>query len=249
MTSPAVILVRPREEGNIGAAARAMANMGLERLVLVEPAPRLGGIARGFGVGGWEILERAERAATFDEAVAPFSRLVGTASRRQRPLHRHRVITARQLPEVLVGDPPGAETALIFGPEDNGLSRRELEVCHPVVTVPCAPDQPTLNLAQAVLLIAYELFAARQTSGSSPAEESPTGDARAKAGELHALHGQVAELLRDIGYDQEPIRAGLLRDLRQVLARAEPSAREVRILRRLCNRTLSARATRRAATR
>ena len=91
MSPPAVILVRPREEGNVGAAARAMANMGLERLILVEPAPPLGGVARGFGVGGWEILENAERAASFDDAVSPFGRLVGTASLRARTLPGRRI--------------------------------------------------------------------------------------------------------------------------------------------------------------
>ena len=238
MTSPTVILVRPREEGNVGAVARAMANMGLDRLILVEPAPRLGGTARGFGVGGWEILDRAARVPSFEAAVAPFDRLVATASRRQRPLRRHRVVTPRGLPQILAADPAGTATALIFGPEDNGLQRSELEICHPVVTVPCAAQQPTLNLAQAVLVVAYELFVGRDGAESRLPGASPGGrEDLASAGELHALRAQVSGLLRAVGFDQEPIRTGLLRDLRQMLARAEPSGREVRILRRLCNRT------------
>lgn len=246
MTSPAIILVRPREEGNVGAVARAMANMGLGRLILVEPAPVLGGVARGFGLGGWEILDGAIRVPTFMEAVAPFGRLVATASRRQRPLHRHRILIPRQLPEALASDPQGTETALVFGPEDSGLKREELEICNPVVTIPCAPDQPTLNLAQAVLVLAYELFVAGQSIAGQSIDTAleptatPEKEPLATPAEIRALEVQIDALLPSLGFDQDPIRAGLLRDLLRLLRRSDPSTREVRILRRLCNRTAGA---------
>ena len=237
MIPPAVILVRPREEGNVGAVARAMANMGLERLILVAPAPALGGVARGFGVGGWEILERAERAESFDAAVAPFGRLVATASRRQRPLRRCRVVAPRQLPEILAADPAETRTALVFGPEDNGLTRREIDLCDPVVAVPCAPEHPTLNLAQAVLILAYELRLASAVADEE--EEDPSGRAPlASVAEIEALQEHLSEILLAVGFDHPPIHAGLLRDLRRLVVRAAPSSREVRILRRLCNRTI-----------
>ena len=243
MNPPAVILVRPREEGNVGAAARAMANMGLERLILVEPAPELGGTARGFGVGGWSVLDGAARAPSLSAAVAPFHRVVGTASRRQRNLRRQRVVTPRRLPGILAADPPGTAAALVFGPEDNGLTRKELELCHPVVAVPCSREHPTLNLAQAVLVLAYELFVAT-TDGETGPRPTPRPaaerEALASAGELRALRRQAANLLLAIGLDDPPIRAGLLRDLRRLLSRAEPSVREIRVLRRLVNRAANA---------
>ncbi len=235
MTSPAVILVRPREEGNVGAAARAMANMGLERLILVEPAPRLGGVAQGFGVGGWEILERARRAASFDDAVAPFGRLIGTASLRARRLPGQCVIPPRRLPEVLAADPAGTETALVFGPEDNGLPRHEIERCEPVVAVPCVPEHPTLNLAQAVLILAYELRGSASAPRLSPAEPGDRPpEPLATAAEVRALERQLDGVLLAIGFDHGPIRARLLRDLRRMTVRAAPGSREIRILRRLC---------------
>ena len=239
---PAVILVRPREEGNVGAVARAMANMGLERLILVEPAPSLGGIARGFGVGGWEILDRVERAASFRAAAATFGRLVATASRRERPLRRSRVVTPRRLPEILAADPAGTRAALVFGSEDNGLKRNEIDLCDPVVTVPCEPGHPTLNLAQAVLILAYELRGAGSHAGDG-AKEAEHGTDRAplaSVAELDALESRLSEILLAVGYDHEPIHAGLLRDLRRLTVRAMPSSREVRILRRLCNRASAA---------
>ena len=216
-----------------------MANMGLERLILVEPAPRLGGVARGFGVGGWEILERAERAASFAAAVAPFGRLVATASRRQRPLSRCRVVAPRRLPEVLAADPAGTRTALVFGPEDNGLTRREIELCDPVVAVPCAPEHPTLNLAQAVLILAYELRLASAGTGAG-AEDANSRAPLASVAEIEALHEHLSEILLAVGFDHPPIHAGLLRDLRRLVVRAAPSSREIRILRRLCNRAIRA---------
>ncbi len=238
MIPPAVILVRPREEGNVGAVARAMANMGLERLILVEPAAALGRTARGFGVGGWEILDRCRRAVSFQAAAAPFGRLIGTSSRRQRPLRRCRIVAPRRLPEILAADPAGTRAALVFGPEDNGLKRSEIELCNPVVTVPCEATHPTLNLAQAVLILAYELRTWNATDGDG-AEEDDAGRAPlATTAEIEALEQPLSEILLQLGFDHEPIHAGLLRDLRRMLIRGAPSSREVRILRRLCNRAV-----------
>lgn len=236
---PAVILVRPQEEGNIGAAARAMANMGLRRLILVEPAPTLGGTARGFGVGGWPVLDACQRCASFEEAIHPFRRLVGTASVRSRSFKHAPPIAPRQLPAVLAGDAPGTETALIFGCESSGLRNDELERCHPVVTVPCALQQPTLNLAQAVLLVAYELHLARlevtgaKTVGAASKE-------LATVAEVDGMMESVADTLRRMGYDQDVIHRGMVRELRHVASRAELSGREARLVRRLLNRARAA---------
>jgi len=161
----AVVLVRPREEGNVGAAARAMANMGLRRLILVEPAADLGPTARAFAVGAREVLDECLRVGSLREALAPFSRVVGTTSTRDRR-QAVALIGPRELPECLASDPPGTPVALVFGPEVGGLTNQELALANLVVTIPCAPRQPTLNLAQAVLILAYELYQpARDSSG------------------------------------------------------------------------------------
>ncbi len=231
--APAIILVNPREEGNIGAVARAMANMGLDRLILVEPAPAIGGVARGFGVGGWEILDRCSRQATFAEAVAPFRRLVGTTSARERPLRRARLLTARELPDLLAADPADTETALVFGPEDSGLTRRQIEACHQVVAIPTARRHPTLNLSQSVLLLAYELHLASSDGGAivDRRREMP-----AAAAEVESFLGQTSRTLEVLGYDQEKIRGRWIDEIRRLLSRAEATSREVRVFRRLINR-------------
>lgn len=238
-TVPAVILVRPREEGNLGAACRAMANMGLSELRLVEPAVTAGEVARAFAVGAREVLDGARRFASLAEAAAPFRRVVGTTSARDRALAVP-VVTPRELGERLPGGGADLPTALVFGPEVGGLTNDELALCHLVVTVPCAPAQPTLNLAQAVLIASYELFLAR---GAEPliragagARVEPPADAAAVSG----FFAHLTALLEEVGFARDTTFAGVTRDLRQLAGRARPTEREVTILRGILRRIQNA---------
>ncbi len=235
-TRPAVVLVRPREEGNVGAAARAMANMGLGRLLLVEPAAALGNVARAFAVGARHVLDAAERHPSLPAALAPFRRVVATTSTRDRSLSIP-LLHPRELPAFLAQDPPDTPTALVFGPEVGGLTNDELALASTAVHVPCAPEQPTLNLAQAVLLLAYELHFHRLEK--SPDAAAPAGAAPeppATAADLDGLFGQAAAILDLAGFARDDTYPGVLRDLRQLAARAAPTEREVKILRGICRR-------------
>lgn len=229
---PAVVLVRPREEGNVGSAARAMANMGLSRLILVEPAAQIDNTARMFAVGAGFILDRIHRAPDLSSALAPFERVVATTSTRDRVFDRP-PLSPRELPARLAEDPPGLATALVFGPEVGGLTNDELALAHHLVTIPCSPVQPTLNLSQAVLLLSYELFAAR---GSGAAEVVLDGEPAATAGEVDGLFSHLGSLLGEIGFARDDSFDGVLRDLRQMAGRALLDRREVRILRGICRR-------------
>jgi tRNA/rRNA methyltransferase len=230
----AVVLVRPREEGNVGAAARAMANMGLARLILVEPAAPLGPTARAFAVGARQVLDGCSRVESLREALAPFPRVVGTTSTRDRrqavPL-----IGPRELPERLAADPPGTPVALVFGPEVGGLTNEELARANLVVSIPCAPVQPTLNLAQAVLVLAYELYQAR-LGEPRPAVAGTAAEVPATSADVDGLFDQAAAVLRRIGFDRDSTFPGVLRDLRAAAARARLSERETAILRGICRR-------------
>ena len=242
--APAVVLVRPREEGNVGSAARAMANMGLERLILVEPAPPLGELAARFAVGAGHVLAAAVRAPSVEAALAPFARVVGTTSARDRRLAVP-LLAPRELPAFLAADPAGTSTALLFGPEVGGLTNGELSLAAAVVNIPCSAVQPTLNLAQAVLVVAYELFVAGGSGGGSPAAGAAGAAAAAReplasAGELAGLFGHAGEVLARAGFERDASFPGVLADLRQLAARAALSQREVRILRGICRRLLGA---------
>jgi TrmH family RNA methyltransferase len=236
-SAPAVVLVRPREEGNVGSAARAMANMGLSRLILVEPAAILGSTATAFAVGARHVLEGSERAPSLAAALAPFRRVIGTTSARDRRLGVP-LLAPRELPAFLAQDLPGTPTALVFGPEVGGLTNDELAFASAVVTVPCAPVQPTLNLAQAVLILAYELYVGGGQPGAAAADASVEPAASSEA--LDGMLAHAAEALAAVGFARDDSWAGVLRDLRALAARAVPTEREVRVLRGICRRVLGA---------
>jgi TrmH family RNA methyltransferase len=208
-----------------------MANMGLERLILVEPAAEIGGVARAFAVGARGVLDGAVRSPGLREALAPFRLVVGTTSTRDRRLGVP-ALTPRELPAWLARYPPETPSALVFGSEVGGLTNDELALAGAVVTIPCSPDQPTLNLAQSVLLLAYELFlAGGETPAPAAGEEPP-----ASAAELDGLLDHAARVLARIGFARDDSYQGVLRDLRRLAARAAPSSRDVRILRGVCRR-------------
>ena len=222
--------MRPQEEGNIGAVARAMANMGLDELILVAPQCEIGRTATAFAVHAQSILDGRRTTADFAQAIAPFQRLVATSSSRGRTLGRP-ALAPRELPALLAADPPGTHTALVFGGERSGLSTDELARCEPLVTIPAAARQPTLNLSQAVLILAYELWAVR-----APRAEQTAAPPAAPAGEVEGLFGQLEPLLREIGFARDDTFDSALRDLRRLAARAAPSSREVTVLRGICRR-------------
>jgi TrmH family RNA methyltransferase len=234
--APAVVLVRPQEEGNVGAVARAMANFGLGRLILVEPAAPLRATARAFAVHAGAILDRAERVPDLRSALAGFGRVVATTAARDRPWPS-RLVAPRELARRLAADPPATATALVFGPEPSGLTNEELALASLLVRVPAAPEQPTLNLAQAVLVLAYELYLAR---AGEPAEAAPGEPERATGEDLAGFFDHLAALLRRVRFARDATIAGVERDLRQLLARAAPTRREVSILRGILRRVARA---------
>jgi len=225
-----VVLVRPQEEGNIGAAARAMANMGLDRLILVEPAAAIGSFGRAMAVRAGEILERAERVDSLRRALEPFQRVIGTTSTRDRALTIPLLAPRDLAPHITAGPP--LRTALVFGPEVSGLSRDELALCNLLVRIPSALPQPTLNLAQAVLILAYELYLVQPaTPPDSESIEPP-----APAAEIEGLFAHMEPLLAEVGFARDDTFTGVLRDLRQLAARAAPTSRDIQILRGICRR-------------
>jgi TrmH family RNA methyltransferase len=228
---PAVVLVGPREEGNIGGAARAMANMGLTDLVLVHPEAEIGRIAKAFAVGAGHILEEARHADSLAEALEPYEQVVGTTSARARDLPMP-PLTPSELPAALQTADRGTSTAVVFGPEVSGLDNDQLARCGLLVRVPCAPVQPTLNLAQAVLVVTYELHMTRIKHADTMADRPRPATSK----ELEGFFGQLVPLLSAIGFQRDDTFDSVVRDLRQLAARAGATSREVTILRGICRR-------------
>ena len=223
---PAVVLVRPQHEGNVGAVARAMANMGLTELHLVEPATELGDGAFAMAMHAHPILHGAQRHATLADALGKFHYIVATASLRDR-LWPHPVVPPRELAQHLESHASGARVALVFGAEVSGLTSEEISRASVLVSIPAAPANPTLNLAQAVLLVAYELRLA-----SLPFPERAPGPV-AEVGEMETALAELQAGLVGIGYLNAQNPDAILAELRVVLARVAPSPREVALLRGL----------------
>lgn len=228
---PAVVLVGTQEDGNIGAAARAMANMGLSEMILVAPRQKIGKQARAFAVSAGEILDNAAMVDDLATALAPFQRVVGTTSARGRSLGTV-PIAARELAGFLAADPAGTRTALVFGPEASGLTAEDLAHCSPWVHVPTSLDLPTLNLAQAVLLVAYELFL-----GRPEATLEVNAEPLASQGSIEGLFGQLPPILRQVGFARDGSFLTVMRDLRSLAGRAGLNEREVAIFRGICRRS------------
>jgi tRNA (cytidine32/uridine32-2'-O)-methyltransferase len=154
------ILVRPHYPENVGAAARAIKTMGITRLALVKPG-RLAvpehEMALKMAVKAWDVLESVSRHETLADAVHGVTHVFGTTSRRGVS----GIVSPRQVAALSVAAARRAESvAFVFGNEKTGLAAEDLALCSELIRIPMAADQPSINLAQAVQLVAYELFVA-----------------------------------------------------------------------------------------
>jgi tRNA/rRNA methyltransferase len=222
----AIVLVEPREPGNIGATARAMANMGLTRLVLVRPPEHRVPDAFRMALAAKPILESAVVADDLAQALAGFGFVAGT-TRRSGAGRRGRV-TPRQFAAEVPSAAVANDIAILFGREDSGLTNDELHYCQRLVTIPSSAGFCSLNLSQSVLAIAYEIFLVDDASVS----RAPGALARrAETAELEGLFAHMEQVLSDIGYLDPTNPAHMMRVFRRLLARAGPDAREVKALR------------------
>ncbi len=219
-----VVLVEPREPRNVGAAARAMKNFGLSELVVVNPERPLDESAYRLATrGAADVLDGARITASLDEALRDTVYVVATSAR-ARDSYAGEVYTPRQgAPRLLQMNEKGP-TAVLFGRENFGLSNREMDRAHAVWRIPTG-GYSSLNLAQAVLLVGYEVFLA----ASSPQEAARPKPAPAQ--ELERFFADLESYLREIRYTDDERMAGAMRSLRRMSHRALLSVNEVRRLR------------------
>lgn len=225
-----VILVRPLRPGNIGAAARAMKNLGAGRLVLIAPCNHLAPEACQLAYGAQTLLARATVAATLAEAVAPYRFVVGTTIRSHRGYGPAELISAARRP--LLARLRRGRIALVFGSEQNGLTNEEIALCHRLIRLPMAAPAPSYNLAQAVLLTLYELFSAAQHP--LPETARPT----APSHEWERMYAEWSGLLTTIGFLKGPQGFRTMTDLRRIFNRACLNEREIRVIRGILRQTL-----------
>jgi tRNA/rRNA methyltransferase len=218
-----IVLLRPRNPENLGAVARAMKNFGLTDWAIAELGTHDFATARRVAVHAGDVLDRPRLVRTLDEAVADCGWVVGTSSRRVRG--KRRLSPAEVAREALARAPEG-RTAIVFGDERSGLTNEEVHRCHDLSAIPTDEAQPSVNLAQAVLLYAYELRRAVLEAGAQPATPAPA--AGATDAELGELEEALRTALRASGFLAGPERHAV-RDLVAPLRRARLTRREVRL--------------------
>jgi len=223
--APAIVLVRPQLGENIGKSARAMLNFGLTDLRLVDPRDGWPNPSAGPAASGADIvLERAKVFPTAKEAVADCS-LIYASTVRRRDLVMP-VVSPAEMASAVAGST--GSSAILFGPERSGLETEEVAIADAIVTVPINPDFPSLNLAQAVILLAYEW--SKTAVLSTPTEKAL--EEAAPRGELDGLIGQLEEELAKKGYFHPPSRTEATRNtLRTIFTKTRWSSREVKAVR------------------
>lgn len=232
-----VVLVRPRNPLNIGAAARAMSNFGFKDLVAVEPYGPVWRETRS-AVGGEEIIRSARAAASLVEAIDDVSLVVGTTSGQRRTLDRE-LMSLRDLPAWIKEHAPPArrkQAAILFGSEKTGLSNENLSFCHLLIHIPTRPRCPSMNLGQAVAICCYELarggFDASSASNGEGAGAGGTARVSPPASiqSLEHFFERAARVLEDVGYLKPKSRAATLVRLRRALIERRLSNHDVKIL-------------------
>lgn len=228
-----IVLLRPRHPGNIGAVARVMKNMGLARLVLVDPGEWRTPEALAMAWNSREILRKAEIFPTLHDAVRNTAFLLGTSSREGRRIP----MTPRDGVPELLRRAGRNEVSILFGPEDKGLSNEELSICHSHIVIPASPRYPSLNLAQAVAIVAYEIFIAQSNSTRSSGYQKgrpglPSGKrSLASVADIEGFFSHLRSILLKIGFLDPRRGSDFMGDIRDIFQRSLLNKRDVRILR------------------
>jgi len=220
--SISIILVRPKFPENIGSVARAMKNMGLSRLVVVNGCSPLQMNAYKLASGAEDILERAEEVSTLEEAIYGVGCVAGMTSRQGKG--RNPLLTPEALVERLFSLSQKNFIGLAFGPEKDGLTNEELSLCQLYVRIPSADSFPSLNLAQTVMVVCYELSKATGTIPRHPPQV-------AQADQLEKMFEHMRKTLMTIGFLDPKHPEKMMRTLRNLFGKSQMDDREVRIMR------------------
>jgi TrmH family RNA methyltransferase len=226
------VLSHTTHPGNIGAAARAMKTMGLQHLRLINPRQFPSAEATQRASRADDILARAKVFSSVEEAIADQTLIIGTSARsRTLPWP---MLEPRELAEKIASEPEQRPVAILFGTENSGLTNEELQLCHYHVCIPTNPDYSSLNIAQAIQIIAYEMrMAARQYGAvkEQKIESDDPGEALAKAEQVEQLFQHLQQVMEHTGfYDPSKPRLIQMR-LRRLFNKARLTDSEIRLLR------------------
>lgn len=214
-----VVLIEPREAGNVGAAARAMKNFGFAELWIVGEHPELLPVAGWWASGADDLLAEVRFAKTLQEAIGDAHVTVATTSMRGRTTGT--TFTARTLAARFAAMSDDQVLALVFGREDSGLTREEVVLCQHAASIPTNAAFPTMNLAQSICVFCYEI---------ASMEPAPAGARTLPRAEvLERLHERAEALLLEVGFLHENNPSRIYDEIRALVARADLDERETTI--------------------
>lgn len=225
-----MVMVNTTNSGNIGAAARALKNMGLSKLVLVEPKEFPSDQAVWRAANALDVLDQAQVVSTLDEAIADCGLVIGTSARGRRipwPL-----LTPRECGDKVLVEAATHPVAIVFGREDRGLTNEELQRCHFHVHIPANPEYSALNIAAALQVIAYEIrmsFLAQSEGKPIQFDEWDMPPVKAKDLEMYFEHLQ--ETLLKLGFLTPDNPRQTMTRLRRLYNRVRMDEMELNILR------------------
>jgi TrmH family RNA methyltransferase len=228
MSSPPIrfVLVDTSHPGNIGAAARAMKNMGLSELVLVRPKvfPHSEAIVRAAGAD--DVLARARVVDSISDAIAGCGFVVATTSRDRD--QNFRVLTVRAAAPRILAETARTPVAVLFGAERSGLTNEELDAAHVLIRIPGNAEYLSLNVAMATQIVAYEIFqaVAQPAANAEPLVPLSTPE------QMERLYEHLAQVMEEVGFrDRTRSGTNLMARIRRFLQRAELDQNESNILR------------------
>jgi tRNA/rRNA methyltransferase len=219
----AVILAGTKHPGNIGSAARAMCNMGLNRLVLAAPQCRISEESYRLAKSGGGILDSAKVSRSLKSALRGIRLLVGTTAKSggyRAPVHSPRALAPK-----ILNHAAKQKVGILFGPEDTGLVDADLRFCQLLMRIPTQRKFASINLAQAVKIVSYELFLASQ------AREPVRTPKLAPLEQIEAMYAQLEKALLDIGFLHPQNAKHMMFALRRILGRAGLERSDVGTLR------------------
>ena len=230
MENLTIVLNKPKHPGNIGAVARCAKNMGIRNISVVNPLnadrEKIEQMATHVAL---DIVQNIKYYDRLDLALAPFNHIVGTTGRSGNTNLKRSMIYPEKMAEEIVDISQNNKVALVFGPEDRGLTNSELQYCNVLVKIPSSEDMKSINLSHAVMIICYEIFTAHfgNTSVFTPK--------LATSAEIEAMYDHLKEMFLRIGFIKTQNPDYWMTNVRRFFSGTKLLAKDVKIIRGICH--------------
>lgn len=224
-----IVLINTFHPGNVGAVARAMKNMGLTRLYLVDPNDYPSDEATSRAAGAVDLLDNAVVVKTFEEAISDCQLIIGTSARHRT--FQLPIMNARECGERVFEESNNQEVAIVFGREKTGLLNEEIAQCHRHVFIDANDEYPVLNISQAVQIIAYEIWMAHQQGDQLKVLSQLNLPEYPPKSEMDLFHQHLEETLYDINFIIKNHPGKVFEKLQRFFHRSRPEKGELGILR------------------